>query len=214
MAEREITIRADMTPVGKNNLVAVGNVYLDDVIVIHQVKLINKVEEDGTSRPVLGFPSRKRGEDWEKIVKIKDPGLYEKICDEVVLATKKAVTEKRDGIDLKVEVRPFEKGDTKAYATLVFSDAVQIENVRICEKDGKLTVYYPYEKNGEYYQNLAGPATHQVRQMVEERIMDAYHEKMREKGLEVQQETQSELPELLPEFSGDVPPWEERGRVR
>ena len=206
MKGQEITVRAEMTPVGKNNLMAVGSVYLDEMIVIHQVKLINKVEEDGQSHPVLGFPSRKRGEDWEKIVKIKDTGLYERIRDEVVAATGRAIAKKRTGIDLKVEIRPFNKGETRAYATLIFDDAVQIENVRICEKEGKLAVYYPYEKNGEYYQNLAGPASHQVRQVVEEQILEAYQMKTRTMETEIRKDAD--------DLSEDIPSWEERGPVR
>ena len=35
-------IRADMNVIGEDNLLAVGNVYLDELIVIHDVKVITK----------------------------------------------------------------------------------------------------------------------------------------------------------------------------
>ena len=124
----------------------------------------------------------------------------------MVAATGRAIAKKRTGIDLKVEIRPFNKGETRAYATLIFDDAVQIENVRICEKEGKLAVYYPYEKNGEYYQNLAGPASHQVRQVVEEQILEAYQMKTRTMETEIRKDAD--------DLSEDIPSWEERGPVR
>ena len=202
MNNQEMSIRAEMTPVGKNNLVAVGSVYLNEMFVINNVKLINKTDENGRNRPVLSLPSRKRGEDWEKIVKVKDQKLYERICEEAIAATRRAVEKDLTGFDMEVQVRPYEKGETRGYATLVVNDAIQIENVRICEKDGKLTVYYPYEKNGEYYQNLAGPATHYIRQMAEDRILEAY----REKALEQEKEQ--------PEYVETPSEREEKGPVR
>ena len=202
MNNQEMSIRAEMTPVRKNNLVAVGSVYLNEMFVINNVKLINKTDENGRNRPVLSLPSRKRGEDWEKIVRVKDQKLYERICEEAIAATRRAVEKDLTGFDMEVQVRPYEKGDTRGYATLVINDAIQIENVRICEKDGKLTVYYPYEKNGEYYQNLAGPATHYIRQMAEDRILEAY----REKALEQEKEQ--------PEYVETPSEREEKGPVR
>ena len=202
MNKQEMSIRAEMTPVGKNNLVAVGSVYLNEMFVINNVKLINKTDENGRNRPVLSLPSRKRGEDWEKIVRVKDQKLYERICEEAIAATKRAVEKDLTGFDMEVQVRPYEKGETRGYATLVINDAIQIENVRICEKDGKLTVYYPYEKNGEYYQNLAGPATHYIRQMAEDRILEAYREKVLEQEKE------------QPEYVETPSEWEEKGPVR
>ena len=202
MNNQEMSIRAEMTPVGKNNLVAVGSVYLNEMFVINNVKLINKTDENGRNRPVLSLPSRKRGEDWEKIVKVKDQKLYERICEEAIAATKRAVEKDLTGFDLKIQIRPYEKGETRGYATLVINDAIQIENVRICEKDGKLTVYYPYEKNGEYYQNLAGPAMHYIRQMAENRILEAYREKVLEQEKE------------QPEYVETPSEWEEKGPVR
>ena len=202
MNNQEMSIRAEMTPVGKNNLVAVGSVYLNEMFVINNVKLINKTDENGRNHAVLSLPSRKRGEEWEKIVRIKDQKLYNRICEAAIAATKRAVEKDLTGFDLEVQVRPYEKGETRGYATLIINDTIQIENVRICEKDGKLTVYYPYEKNGEYYQNLAGPATNHIRQMTEDKILEAYGEKVQEQAKE------------QPEYSETPPEWEEKGPVR
>ena len=50
---------------------------------------------------------------------------------------------------LKVDIRLFDKGETKAYATVTFNDAVEIHGIRLYERDGQLKVVYHYEKSDE-----------------------------------------------------------------
>ena len=179
MSHKDMSIRADMNIIDRNNLVAVGDVFLDEMFVIHQVKVVEKADKDGNMTWFVSLPGKKKGDGWEKIVKIKDPDLRTRINDAVIDETKRARQKDLGGQNLAAEIRLYDKGDTKAYATVIFNDAVQIENVRICEKDGKLTVYYPFEKNGEYYQNLAGPATMYMKHCAERVVLEAYDRKAR-----------------------------------
>ena len=107
---------------------------------------------------------------------------------------------------LDVSIRLFDKGDTKAYATITFNDAVEIHGIRLYERDGQLKIAYPYEKRDETYQNLAGPATLYVKSFMEEDIKDAYEKKVKEVG------EQTQVPDEIPPEILAGSPFEERSR--
>ena len=183
-------IRADMNVIGEDNLLAVGNVYLDELIVIHDVKVITKKDDDGEDISFVVMPSRKKDDSWEKVVWIKDKDLYSQIDKAVMEAVDHAARKDIGAYDLKVDIRPYVRGDTRAYATLIFNDAVQIENVRIVQAGDDLKVYYPFEKRDGVAQNLAGPATLHMKRMLDADIIQAYDAKM--KALDREKETAAE----------------------
>ena len=180
-------IRADMNVIGEEGLMAAGNVFLDELIVIHDVRVITKKDDEGKDIYYVVMPSRKKGDSWEKIVRIKDKDLYKEIDKTVMEAVNHAVMKDLNLYDLKVEIRPYEKGDTRAYATITLNDAVQIDNVRIAQSEDKLKVYYPFEKRDGVAQNLAGPATLHMKRMLDGDIIQAYEMKMKslEKGKDI-----------------------------
>ncbi|MBR1899569.1 MAG: septation protein SpoVG family protein [Lachnospiraceae bacterium] len=200
-------VRAEMNIIDKGSLVAAGDVFLEEKIVIHQVKLIaTKNKDTGNDMWVVVMPDKKKGDAWDKVVYVKDRNVYKEIESAVIQSVEHALKKDLGDYRLKVDIRLFEKGDTKAYATVTFNDAVEIHGVRLYERDGQLKVAYPYEKRDETYQNLAGPATLYVKNLMEVNITEAYEKKLKERGEEMA------VPNEIPPEMLKGSPFEERSR--
>ena len=188
-------VRAEMNIIDKGSLVAAGDVFLEEKIVIHQVKLIaTKNKETGNDMWVVVMPDKKKGDTWDKVVYIKDRDVYKEIESAVIQSVEHA---------LKKDMGEYR---TKAYATITFNDAVEIHGIRLYEREGELKVAYPYEKRDETYQNLAGPATLYVKSFMEEDIKEAYEKKVKEVG------EQTQVPVEIPPEMLAGSPFEERSR--
>ncbi len=60
-------VRAEMNIISKGSLVAAGDVFLEEKIVIHQVKLIaTKNKETGADMWVVVMADKKKGDSWDK----------------------------------------------------------------------------------------------------------------------------------------------------
>ena len=200
-------IRAEMNIIDKGNLVAAGDVFLEEQIVIHQVKLIaTKNKDTGRDMWVVAMPDKKKGDTWDKVVYIKDKDVYKEIETAVIQSVEHALRKDLGNYNLQIDIRLFEKGDTKAYATVTFNNAVEIHGIRLYEREGELKVAYPYEKRDETYQNLAGPATLFIKDQMETDIREAYEEKIKERGEEAQ------IPDTMPPEMLEGTPFEERSR--
>ena len=182
-------IRADIKPVFKDSILGAGDVYVDEKVVIHNVKLV-QAEKDGKIYSFVAFPAKKKGDSWEPIVMIKDKDFREKLTAEVRRSLKEQYDLEKEPLDMTVDVRLYEKDDTRAYATINYGGLVKIDGIRIFERDGELKISYPYEKNGDRYQNVAGPSSPGNRAKMGEAIIKAYEDKKLEK-----QKTLGEAPD-------------------
>ena len=200
-----MNIRADMKCLFNDKLLAVGDVYLDERIVLHNVKLV-QTQKDGKTFSFVSFPQKQKGDKWEPLVMIKDKDLRGQITEAVKISVMEAMKRDKEPLDMTVDVRLYEKDETRAYATVNYGGLVKIDGIRIFERDGQLRVSYPYEKNGDFYQNLAGPASPNTKNQMATVIIKAYEDKKLEKEQEKDQ-----FVEAGPEagFSpDDLPPWE------
>lgn len=175
-----MNIRADMKPIFSDKILASGDVYLDEKIVIHNVKVI-QADKDGKTYSFVSFPEKLKGDKWEPVVMIKDKDLRKAITDTVNKSVVAQMKVEKEPLDLTVDVRLYEKDETRAYATVSYAGLVKIDGVRIFERDGELKVSYPYEKNGDRYQNVAGPVSPGIRKRMTEIIVKAYEDKKLEK---------------------------------
>ena len=146
-----MNIRADMKPIFSDKILASGDVYLDEKIVIHNVKVI-QADKDGKTYSFVSVAQMKV---------------------------------EKEPLDLTVEVRLYEKDETRGYATVNYGGLVKIDGVRIFERDGELRVSYPYEKNGDRYQNIAGPVSPGIRKAMTEMIVKAYQDKKLEQEKDI-----------------------------
>ncbi len=173
-------VRADMKPIFSDKILASGDVYLDEKIVIHNVKVI-QTDKDGQIHSFVSFPEKARGDKWEPVVMIKDKELRKAITDTVNKSVMEQMKVEKEPFDLTVDIRLYEKDETRAYATVSYSGLVKIDGIRIFERDGELRVSYPYEKNGDRYQNIAGPASPGIRKQMTEAIIKVYEDRRLEK---------------------------------
>ena len=176
-----MNIRADMKPLFTDKILAAGDVYLDEKMVIHNVKLI-QAEKDGQTYSFVSFPEKKKNDKWEPIIMIKDKQLREAITDEVKKSVMHQINLDKEPLQMTVDVRLYEKDETRAYATLNYGGLVKIDGIRIFERDGDLHISYPYEKTSDRYQNVAGPASPGIRKQMAVTIIKAYEDKKLEKS--------------------------------
>ncbi|MSS13853.1 septation protein SpoVG family protein [Porcincola intestinalis] len=179
-----MNIRADMKPIFSDKILASGDVYLDEKIVIHNVKVI-QADKDGKTYSFVSFPEKLKGDKWEPVVMIKDKDLRKAITDTVNKSVVAQMKVEKEPLDLTVEVRLYEKDETRGYATVNYGGLVKIDGVRIFERDGELRVSYPYEKNGDRYQNIAGPVSPGIRKAMTEMIVKAYQDKKLEQEKDI-----------------------------
>ena len=179
-----MNIRADMKPVSGDRVLAAGDVYLDERIVIHNVKVV-QAEKDGTVYNFVSFPEKQKGDKWEPIVMIRDKDLRKAITDAVNKNVLEIMKVEREPFDMTVDIRLYEKDETRAYATVTYGGLVKIDGIRIFERDGELRVSYPYEKNGDRYQNIAGPVSPGIRKAMTEMIVKAYQDKKLEQEKDI-----------------------------
>ena len=179
-----MNITADMNPIFSDKILASGDVYLDEKIVIHNVKVI-QADKDGKTYSFVSFPEKLKGDKWEPVVMIKDKDLRKAITDTVNKSVVAQMKVEKEPLDLTVEVRLYEKDETRGYATVNYGGLVKIDGVRIFERDGELRVSYPYEKNGDRYQNIAGPVSPGIRKAMTEMIVKAYQDKKLEQEKDI-----------------------------
>ena len=163
-----MNIRADMKPIFSDKILASGDVYLDD-----------------KTYSFVSFPEKLKGDKWEPVVMIKDKDLRKAITDTVNKSVVAQMKVEKEPLDLTVEVRLYEKDETRGYATVNYGGLVKIDGVRIFERDGELRVSYPYEKNGDRYQNIAGPVSPGIRKAMTEMIVKAYQDKKLEQEKDI-----------------------------
>lgn len=204
-------IRADMKCLFSDRLLAVGDVYLDERVVIHNVKLV-QAQKDGQTYSFVSFPEKQKAGKWEPLVIIKDKDLRNKITEAVKANVMEAMKRDKTPLDMTVDVRLYEKDETRGYATINYGGLVKIDGIRIFERDGALRIAYPYEKNGDFFQNLAGPASVNAKKQMDGLILQAYQDRKLAKEQEKDQFVQAEPEESLPAEGGNLPdqlpPWE------
>ena len=107
-----MNIRADMKPIFSDKILASGDVYLDEKIVIHNVKVI-QADKDGKTYSFVSFPEKLKGDKWEPVVMIKDKDLRKAITDTVNKSVVAQMKVEKEPLDLTVEVRLYEKDETR-----------------------------------------------------------------------------------------------------
>ena len=143
----------------------------------------------------VSFPEKQKAGKWEPLVIIKDKDLRSRITEVVKANVMEAMKRDKSPLDMTVDVRLYEKDETRAYATGSYSGLVKIDGIRIFERDGELRVSYPYEKNGDRYQNIAGPVSPGIRKQMTETIIKAYEDRRLEETKEIDTAPEETFPD-------------------
>lgn len=174
--------KAEMKLVDKGNLVAIGDVTLDEVIKIKQVKVISMIRE-GKEMMFVSLPKQKTVKEgkvvWNNVCKTLTPEsrnrLEEAVMDSIKNELKKDMKLQPE---IDVKIHPVNKGHLKAYAEIVYDGIFEIGSVKIVEGKNGLFVSYPSQAAEQGYNNLIYPDTEFTRSMLDNKVLDAYGEHM------------------------------------
>ena len=171
-----IEVRAEMHVVDSKNVLAMGDVFLDQNIVLHNVRLV-QTEKDGKVLNFVSFPQKQRGDKWEPVVVFKDADLKAKVIAAVKEAALKEIKRTFKPQDIVAEVRIYEMDNTRGYASVTYANAIQLENIRIQEKEGRLSCVFPSVHSDNGFQTLAGPAHGTMYRALSEAVLKEYQQK-------------------------------------
>lgn len=180
-------VTARMKIVDHEKIAAIGEIVIDGLVVIHDVKYVKVEKKDGKVQYAVLLPNRKVNDEWVPVMRITDKSLWEDIRQAVFESIKEELD--RDTIHFKqdTDIRLYNgEADLKAYATVVINDAVEIRNIRIKEKDGKEKVVFPFRMTENGAESIVGPVSRFTYDIMEGQILEAYHDavKAREFSLE------------------------------
>lgn len=103
-------------------------------------------------------------------------------------------TQKNAPVDIQVRIDKLMDGDgaTKAYASVTIGDAFAVHDIRIIEKDNKVSVFMPsrsYKSGGETkYVDTFHPITAQARAYITAAVTDAYEQALEQRMAELEHE--------------------------
>ena len=82
-------------------------------------------------------------------------------------------------MDIKVNITPYEKEDSKvkAFANVVLGDCFAVNGIKVMEGSKGLFLSYPNYKSGDDYKNYCNPTTAEMRTKIETAVMEQYNEK-------------------------------------
>lgn len=165
------------------SLIAVGDVTLDNVMTIKQVKLMSLRQEDGQMKNVVCLPRKKVMLDgeavWKNIFDLSPESrrdLELAVYDSVKREVSKGLFLVDERLKISVKVNPG-GGNIKGKATLSYDGMVTISNIHIMQGKNGLFVSYPSSKSktGEYAQ-LFQPINRYSGEMLGSAILNAYED--------------------------------------
>lgn len=82
----------------------------------------------------------------------------------------------------EVRIYPQQEKKVKAYATITLDNEFVVHNLRIVEFENGVKIFMPSRKiNDGSHKDVAHPITNELRQQIEEKVLNAYNEKTGEK---------------------------------
>lgn len=189
----DLDIRANMSIVDKNSLIAIGNVVVGERIVIQPVKVI-AFEEDGKQEARVCLPRKKnRNGGWDSVISITDPEMMEKIKKTVLQAV---TDELSKDLAMPIEVTSLnlyrkEGSDIRGYATIRYAGCIEIKGLQIRrvkspENEGKpledeaMQLIFPYTLERGDIVNLVNTTGRWVKFSIEQVVLTEYYKKVTE----------------------------------
>ena len=171
-------IEARMKLKGRGNLLASGDVILDDFLVLRNVRYIQRTEKDGTRKERVYLPSFREKDEWMPSVHIQSTEIWKKIEE----AVKKSAWEQyycgmvlpEIFIDMWLQNG---RDGLKAEAAVTYAGAIRLEGLRIYEKDGEKKVLWPDRFTDEKAFSCYDVTTDYTRNYIEDELLKAYEQK-------------------------------------
>lgn len=191
-------IKVDMDVINRGRLFAVGDVTIDSLFVIRQVKVF--ITEDKKKYNVV-FPKQLKGEKKEPFFRL----LTEEAKEELSKIIWKAFMDELDRLDkfereqLEISIVPVKDGrNLRAYANMKYHGIMEVKGIRIMSGKNGLFVSYPSLKTEQGYIELFTAKTSDVRDLTDAVILWKYEEatKIKSKEQDARQNKKADKPVL------------------
>lgn len=178
-------IEARMRLINKGSLVAVGDVVIDNMITLHQVKVLSiNHKGSGENKVMVSLPRRQTQNGWKNMVGFIKPELKKVIEDAVLQEVWKEAKRPLPQCDWEISVHLYEgKNGLKGYAAIVNPGVLEITGIQIRESDGELKVVYPYALSGKQVLPLLDPADITSKERIEKEIIETYLQEKAERKI-------------------------------
>ena len=163
-------IEARMRLVNYNALIAVGDVTIDNMITLHEVKVVMLNE-----KTIISLPRKQTASGWKNVVSFMSPELRKTIEEKVLEAVWAETRKPLPRAEWEISVKPYQ-GDKglKGYATISYPGMMEITGIQIVEREGRNQIVYPYGFSGRQIISLAGPANINSKDYLETEILTQY----------------------------------------
>lgn len=171
-----MNITANMKIIGQEKLLAVGDVILDDLFVIQQVKVFQNNQKTN-----VYFPKRQIGKEEKEVVRFTDPEIRKEVETAVLQEVTRLVRENVGWDyrmeDIRISIRLAEGLEyIRGFATLSYKNCMEIREIQIREQRGSLYVLYPHGLYRNQPYQIVCPAAYNVLflELLNQEILEAY----------------------------------------
>ncbi|MGO5053353.1 septation protein SpoVG family protein [Lachnospiraceae bacterium LCP25S3_G4] len=176
-------VEAHMKMAEKDNMVAFGEVAINNCFRIKNVKLMKNTNGE----LFVSMPRYKgKEDDWNDLVYPKTKEAKEELTKAIVESLKLEILKDVNLPHIEVKISICEKDNLKGLATLTIDDFV-IKNVRIMDSSNGLFVSMPQYKSidketgKEEYRDIVYPTSAAMRTKVGEKVLEAYQNELKNK---------------------------------
>ncbi len=106
-----------------------------------------------------------------------------------------------------IRIFPVDEPKLKAFVSIIFDQCFIISDIKIIEGNNGLFLSMPSKKRRDgTFKDIAHPLNSETRKMMEDAVIAAYHDAMREKGADESTDTRADAMEGLPEEAPEAAP--------
>mgnify|MGYP004574296469 CR=1 FL=1 len=171
-----MNITANMKIIGQEKLLAVGDVILDNLFVIQQVKVFQNNQKTN-----VYFPKRQVGKEEKEVVLFTDPETQKQVETAVLKEVTRLVRENVGWDycmeDIRISIRRVEGLEyIRGFASLYYKNCMEIREIQIREQRGSLYVLYPHGLYRNQPYQIVCPAAYNVLflELLNQEILEAY----------------------------------------
>lgn len=169
-------IEANMRFVDSGNLVGIGDVIIDDLFRISQVKVLSLKGEDGKEKWQVYLPRKKTNDGWSNVTVIKDTELRRRIEQEVCLSLGNHALSDIPRDDIQVRIVLCHKDRLLGYANVLYKNAIEFQNIQIRQDGDNIRIVFPYNVAGQKCEGLVAPMSSFAYEDIQNKVQSAYHE--------------------------------------
>lgn len=180
-------VSANMHMYEHNNVVAIGEITINKNMVVKNVRVLSKKDEDGKEKYFVSMPGYATSDGtWKSIVSATNKTDKEDIQAAVIESLKNDLSKDISLPEVEARVTLYEKNNIVGLASIKVS-GLSIDSIQIC-KSSQGNIYvkmpqYKVEKDGTTkWNDIVYPNSAAMRHKISQVIIDTYQEKIKERN--------------------------------